>query len=187
MIDSFSQSRFESALPVHKLTGAKLWVYGGFKGEHWYLLSVGPGVSIQIWSSIDSTGMSSGTGLNSIRCYLVNDQGAPVSNKLKSYVTRVAGWEGRLRDQLTRLYRMGRMIITPCEICRSPRKIYLVKKGAGKGGLFTKCGNGHKVDIRIDLDKAPVLSPAQAPSSVPLTSSARTQSAQSSSHGCTTQ
>lgn len=151
-IDRFTKQRFEDALPKHKELGHNLWTYGGFEGEHFYNIHVGGDVYIRVWSSVDASGLAGDTGENSIRCYLVSHDNKPLSNKLQTYVTRVAGWEVRLKAQLTELWKMGRNIVTPCNgpakvdgrivsgaFCHSQMKVFLCKNGQHAGRHFRKC------------------------------------------------
>lgn len=147
-IDQFSKERFEAALPKHKDLGHNLWTYEGFQGEHVYRLHIGGNVYVKIWSSIGPSGFADGTGENSIRCFLVNLMDEPLSNKLQTYVTRVAGWEGRLKDQLKQLWQMGQKIVVLCTeplrgnpgiLCHTQKKVFMTKNGPNKGRRFTKC------------------------------------------------
>ena len=152
-IDRFNKERFEAALPKHKDLGHNLWAYGGFQGEHFYSIHIGGDVYITVWSSLDVNGLAGDTGENSIRCYLVDHNNQPLGNKLQTYVTRVAGWENRLKDQLQQLWRMGKFIVPLCKgpvkvdgrviqgmTCNNQQKVFISKKeGPNKGRRFRKC------------------------------------------------
>ncbi len=77
MIDHFSKSEFEAALP------AGHWTSAGFQsGEYCYIVSVKEGVNIFVRSSVKSNGHSADTGEDSIRLWLSSDsKGTPLGSK----------------------------------------------------------------------------------------------------------
>lgn len=96
-------------------------------------------VYVEIASSIGRDGKADPTGQNSIRLWLTDEKGAPRGSKVSRWVTRVAGWNRRLTDQLDRLIGMAQAIRF-CEKCNTVEKIFIVKKdGPNHGRLFLKC------------------------------------------------
>lgn len=138
--ERFSVKQFQQALPVHNQTGDVLWKYAGFlHREHCYEVRVNPYCKIHIRSSIKADGYAATTGKDSIRAWLVDNEGAVAGAKVQSYVTRVPGWEQRLVSMLRKLYKLGSHVAL-CSTCNHVRRIYKVKKqGPNKGKLFTKC------------------------------------------------
>lgn len=144
MIESFNKSTFESALPCHKTTGARLWVSLGIReGEYTYAIPIGKlGINILIRSSVGVDGMSAPTGEDSIRAYIVRIQGEqikPAGSKLQRYITRVNGWQQRLERVLRVLYKLA-LYIRPCRVCGQPMSIVTIRRGkhAGKHALACK-------------------------------------------------
>ena len=141
MIDVFSVSEFEAALPVHKQTGEKLWKPVGFvDGEYAYKIQITPDVFISIRSSIKEDGLSAGTGQDSIRAWLTGADGKPLGSKVQKWVTREPGWQDRLVDMLRELWDRARKA-GYCKKCKTPNGVYRVKQGKNKGRLFKKCPN----------------------------------------------
>ena len=139
-IDKFTKERFEAVLPIHKVTGAKLWQERGFiGGQYEYEVQVSSNVLIKIFSSIDSSGYARDCGDDSIRFILIDANGEPLSNKLQNWVTRVPGWEARMTSMLRKLWEMGRKIAAPCARCNTQKKVFLCKHGPNKGRRFVKC------------------------------------------------
>lgn len=143
-IDRFTKQQFEAALPVRKETKEKLWYSRGLvAGEYEYGVRVSDGVHILIRSSVRADGLAGDTGEDSIRCFLTDDTGSAISNKLSAYVTRVPGWADRLKGQLRQLWAMGRQVAKPCEACGKRRQVFVVKKaGPNKGRKFLRCECG---------------------------------------------
>lgn len=144
-IDRFSLDRFEAALPVHNVTGAQLWSRYGFLGsERLYGIAIPydsqePKVMIWIMSSMGADGWAMEAGENSIRCWLGTPDQKPLSNKRQSYITRVKGWETRLRAMLKVLYRMGLEILNPCPHCGAQMSAFWCNQGENEGRRFVKC------------------------------------------------
>lgn len=140
-VDTFNTEQFQNALPINKNTGKPMWSYGGVqKGEHIYYVETSqPDVKILVRSSIKSrSGLSADCGQDSIRAYLVLEDGTPLGSKVNRWTTRVPGWEERLTEVLRTLYgwtqKAGR-----CS-CGSPKGVYKVKKsGPNKGRVFANC------------------------------------------------
>lgn len=140
MIDTFTRTEFEEALPRHKTTGEPLCTHQGVQeGEHTYrMVTATPGVFVTIRSSIGFSGVSAGVGEDSIRAWLVNENGQPLGAKLQKYVTRVPGWQTRLTHVLRTLYGRSR-VIKPCPCCQKPTGLYKTANGPNKGRFFLKC------------------------------------------------
>jgi len=144
-IDRFTREQFEAALPVHKKTGEKLWEHGGgFKGEFQYFVPVAPGIKITIRSSVDRSDRARSTGQDSIRAWLVRDNGQPLGSKVSKYITRVPGWDKRLTETLRILWAWARKA-GYCPDCKQPKLVFKVKKkGPNTGRIFAKCQeHGH--------------------------------------------
>lgn len=139
-ITAFNLDHFALALPTSKATGKALWLYKGLvEGEHTFSLPVKAGVAITIRSTVDESGWCRGTGKDSIRAWLTDDEGRPLGSKVQSYVTRINGWEGRMVKVLRELYKRG-LNLNPCPVCGAMMGVYKVKKeGPNKGRLFVAC------------------------------------------------
>lgn len=139
-VDIFTKAQFESALPVHKQTGEPLWRCDGLRdGEYEYLMPIDSLSAILIRSSIHSDGFSAESGEDSIRAWLVNNEDKPLGSKVSKRVTRVPGWETRLKETLRTLWQW-RKTAGNCPHCNQPLKIFKVKKpGPNKGRVFAKC------------------------------------------------
>ena len=155
-IDRFTKQQFEASLPVNKHTGAPLWSWGGFQGEHFYYVNVSQNVRIKIWSSIGGSGLADGTGENSIRCFLVDINDQPLCKKLQAYVTRVSGWSVRLKDQLSKLFLLALKVSKPCPKCGAQVSIGTTKEGPNSGRQYFKCHSCKKFIGFVDgLPSAP--------------------------------
>lgn len=160
-IDHFTKEQFEEALPVDKKTGKKLWECAGcVDGEFTYTMGVtgknlDPNVRIEIRSSVGCSGESAGTGQDSIRAWLIwydtdAHEWRPLGSKTQRWVTRIPGWDERLKNVLRTLYGW-RLTAGDCPICHKPRGIFKVHDPASKnvGRVFARCivnqGNCAKV------------------------------------------
>jgi hypothetical protein len=144
MIDVFTRQRFEAALPVHNRTGVALWKGMGLvNGEYCYVVAVQPGVLIYVRSSVGPSGYAAESGEDSIRCWIASDEtGTPLGSKMSRWVTRVPGWEDRLKELLRALWTIAAQL-KPCPVCGETMKAFRVKKeGPNKGRWFTKCCGG---------------------------------------------
>ena len=153
-IDSFDRTRFESALPKHKLTGAVLWESRGvIDGEYCYLLPVTAHSGLLIRSSIHTDGQSAASGKDSIRVVVVRITDLEArGSKLKGHTTRLPNWESRLTALLRRMWPMARLT-EPCrQVTMDPKSreertcpgwiwVYKCKKegSPNKGRMFRKC------------------------------------------------
>lgn len=147
MIDTFDRQTFESALPCIKGTKQTLWTpLGLIDGEYCYLMSVKPGVVIVIRSSIHAKGLSAPSGEDSIRCWLASGpDGASLGSKNSRWVTRIAGWEGRLTETLRTLWRLGHQLKS-CPTCGGQMKAFRTREGENKGRWFMKCPQCYRFD-----------------------------------------
>jgi len=159
-IERFSKEQFEAALPVHKDTGDAIWYYTGLDAkEHTYQINVKPGVAIQIRSSVQSDGFAAETGSDSIRAWLVNENGAPLGSKVISYTTRQPGWADRMTKVLRKLFATGQKI-QQCPYCGKLMGIFKVKKdGPNKGRQFSKCWDHGNTFYWLDEQEAPTPPP----------------------------
>ena len=142
MIDHFTRDQFECALPLHKDTGHYLWFWDGLiDGEHTYRIRIPTAndLYIAIRSTVQESGVSASTGKDSIRCWLMNLDGRPMAAKVTRWITRVPGWEIRMKDTLRYLYKLS-LCLSPCPKCGLLRSARRVKKaGANHGRVFQKC------------------------------------------------
>lgn len=139
--EKFSKIEFETALTDMSNEHIKLWEYYGFvKGEHVYRIPVKNGhlkrVVIEIRSSIDHSGYAAETGADSIRLYLVHSEtGKPLAEKPDAYTTRIAGWQIRMKEKISWLYKKG-LEMVDCPKCNG---VMVLRKG--KFGDFYGCNN----------------------------------------------
>jgi hypothetical protein len=92
---------------------------------------------IRVYSSIDPrSGIARDTGEDSIRLVLFNRQDKPLC-KLGHYVTRVPGWQRRLRAKARELWGIARRLPR----CTKGHKAQLCKCRSGQnvGRVFAKC------------------------------------------------
>jgi hypothetical protein len=136
----FSKAQFEDALPKDKTNGRALWRPMGLTmGEYCYLLPVKTGVFITVRSSVGANGYCAETGADSIRAWLTDVNGEALGVKVQKYVTRMAGWQGRMIIMLRKLWALAAQLKT-CPKCGETYFMYRVKKdGPTKGRLFQKC------------------------------------------------
>lgn len=142
MTELFSQSEFEAALPRHNRTGAALYENRGFVGgEFTYFMPVTEYAGIMIRSSVKEDGYSARSGEDSIRLWLVNPKtGDSVGGKLAKYITRTAGWQGRMMEQLRTMYQLAKFV-HPCACGGMVHvgKAKNPKNPENKGLLFASC------------------------------------------------
>lgn len=135
VIDHFSQSDFEEALP------SGFWTTVGVQGgEFCYIVSVKPGVNIFIRSSVKRDGHSADTGKDSIRLWLSSDEwGSPLGSKEQRWIARTSNWRIRLTETLRTLWRLGKQL-SSCPSCGKMRPALKVKKdGPNKDRWFMSC------------------------------------------------
>jgi len=95
-------------------------------------------VYIAIYSSIDPvSGYSRGTGKDSIRVVLMRHDGEPLGKSGK-YVTRVAGWEKRLKNTIRSLWSLA-LRLPRCRECGKIAGTYTCRRGNNAGKKFYKC------------------------------------------------
>lgn len=147
MIDTFTKSQFESALP------ANFRALGLISGEYTYRLPTRGAVEIEVRSSIGAGGVSAESGEDSIRCWLINSKtGKPLGAKLTKWTTRVPGWQDRLEKLISELIQL-RNHAGDCPKCHQPLAIWTVKKsGPNTGRPFASCEKKCE-NIFIWLDK----------------------------------
>lgn len=153
MIDHFTKSEFEQALPRHKREGNALCreITPIGSSEFVYLLPIDNKTGIEIRSSVStSSGKSAGSGEDSIRAWLVEYTDIstitgektvtkPLGVKATRWTTRLPGWEERLTEVLKTLYGWRKQAGN-CSKCGKPKRIAKVKKeGANKGRIFANC------------------------------------------------
>jgi hypothetical protein len=141
MVDTFTRTEFEAALPAGR------WMHAGIiLGEHCYMVRVTGYIRIMIRSSIAEDGISRGSGEDSIRLMLIDIEGQPVAPKFKRWTTRVPGWQERMLEHLRFMWRVAQRI-GHCEHCNSPRKMFRVLTNAkgNRGRYFLKCDNCDKL------------------------------------------
>lgn len=141
MTERFTKQQFEDTLPKSKKDGSQLWEHSGFvDGEFCYRIPVSDHVFITIRSSVKIDGYAAETGGDSIRCWLTDEVGLPLGNKIQKYVTRVPGWQERLTNMLRALYSLGRAASKPCPKCGCRVKVFKVTNdGPNHGRMFLKC------------------------------------------------
>jgi hypothetical protein len=141
-IDRFSKERFEAALPRADRQGVAFRRWVRFEGgQYIYKFQLGPGLFIQIYSSVDESGFARAISEDSIRFSLVNAEGKPMTNKTQLFVTRAHGWESRVLGMFWKLWELGQEILTPCGRCRAQLKIFTCRRKDSRylGCRFTKC------------------------------------------------
>ncbi len=131
MTDAFTKQDFDSFVeqainrPAREKQNRELIRYKGIiQGEHTYVMEVSPLVEVIIRSSVRVDNQASGTGKNSIRCWLAapgTDGASPMGSKVSDYITRRPGWQERVVEDLRKLYTMGRKL-------KNPNQVYLIKK-----------------------------------------------------------
>ena len=147
MIDRFTKEEFEASLPVHPVTREVRWTYAGFNGgEHVYRVKIDSRVFVEVRSSVGEDGISAGTGEDSIRAWLVREDGSPLGSKVSRWTTRQPGWQERLRGVLNTL-RDWRKSAGDCPVCGNPKKVFKVKAATShnKGRVFACCSDHERV------------------------------------------
>lgn len=132
MIERFSKDDFEKALPQFINTG----------GER-YELDLGK-AKLVINSSVDEDGIARDTDKDSIRVFLFDSKGKFIitkNAKVMNYVTRVKGWEARLKEKIDLM--IGYLNQThPCEICGTMLHINRAgPQSKNPGRLFLGCAD----------------------------------------------
>lgn len=141
MVETFSLSQFEAALPTNKNTGAAMCQsLGLIGGEYQFSLPVNPSASILIRSSVRADGYSAAAHKDSIRVWLADPAtGRPLAKKLSHHICRTGAWRDRLVSQLRTLFQLGKNAGLPCG-CGGHR-IVGIKEGRQFVGCTNRCGN----------------------------------------------
>lgn len=146
-IDRFQKDKFERALEQFVASAEAVSSFdslGLVSGEYAYVLRFEnqPTAGIMVRSTIDRTGRAKATAEDSIRVWLVWQDGAgvwqPLGNKDGHWITRVHNWDRRLHTKLAKLVDW-RMRSGDCPRCRRPLSVFVVKGGKNKGRPFAKC------------------------------------------------
>lgn len=157
--DRFTVKEFETALAsALKDEGLSFINKGVVAGEYRFKVTVKKlaqaDIDIEIASSITASGVADSAGDNSIRLWLSSD-GLPIGSKIQRWVTRIPGWQQRMKDQIERLVDMGNAV-NFCKKCNSMEKIFIVKKdGPNKGRLFIRCNCVNKFEWLDETDQQP--------------------------------
>lgn len=142
--EKFSIQEFDSAMTSALKGTGLVWEHSGyFGGEMRYGIQVkkDPVVWVLVNSSIQRDGYAADTGENSIRVWMVDDDGAPLGNKTQAYITRVPGWQERLANTLADVIDMANAV-DYCPVCQDIQKVFVAKQGDNRGRAFRKCGSG---------------------------------------------
>ena len=138
MVDTFTQTDFEAALD--RISPGAWQSVGLDDGEYVYDIP-SHAVFIRIRSSVDASGVSAGAGEDSIRVFVLDEDGEPWGSKAARWVTRQPGWEDRLRTLVTRLLDLIRKA-DACPGCGVGTRPFKVRKeGPNKGRWFLRCPN----------------------------------------------
>lgn len=151
MIDRFTLDQFTAAITAIciKLTASGSTVdfkhRGIVDGEHTFDINLDWQVAIRVRSSIGRSGIADEAGEDSIRLWVINRATEQQISKMDGlYVTRVAGWQVRLQNQVANL-RLLRGLSGDCGICDTPLFVYRsTTDNDNKGRLFCACFK-HKV------------------------------------------
>lgn len=149
-VDHFTREQFEAALPRHKTTGEVLHTPPVVEnGQYVYTLPVSAHSGLRLYSGIGSNGLSAGCGKDSIRVIIIRlSDGKVYGSKLQRWVTRQAGWAGRLTGLLREMWKLAGKCGPCCasvwrdktDLCGGFWGVYRVKKaGENKGRLFRRC------------------------------------------------
>lgn len=136
-IDRYDKTRFEAALPP----GSQC--LGLQKGQYVYTVPAGDHADVIVYSSIGQDGLARDVSEDSIKIML-GIPGADGKMMYRSvlnqdYVTRVAGWEERLREKCGQVAQVAQRIKQApglCPTCGQPRIVLFAKKD---GRPFAKC------------------------------------------------
>jgi ATP-dependent exoDNAse (exonuclease V) beta subunit len=135
MIDQFTKQDFESYLQSNHPSFESL---GLIDSEEVYNITLDNQVSVTVRSSIKSNGLSADVGKDSIRCWLISKNGAPLGSKISKWTTRQEGWQKRLDKNILQFLKW-RMLAGDCKECGLPKGIFKAKTEKNKGRPFAKC------------------------------------------------
>lgn len=149
MIDQFTKDQFEEVLIKAAHYFGLRFEQGNQDSEYTYRLWLDDHIFISVRSSVSTrTGISDGTGQDSIRMYLMHAGSMQNTwlSQIDSLTNRKAGWEDRMFDKIGQLVRLWKES-GYCS-CGRPTKIHKVTNKANKnyGRLYAKCDlyQGHK-------------------------------------------
>lgn len=135
-VEIFSKEQFEAALP-----NTVSWKCLGLKdGEFAYKMQINDDIFIQIRSSVKANGFSADTGQDSIRAWLVDNNGKPLGSKVLKWTQRIPGWEERMLDVLRILWKRAQWA-GYCPDCKIPMGVFKSKTKKNPNRLFKKCTN----------------------------------------------
>lgn len=139
-VDKFSKAQFEAALPEPWTT------IGVVKGEWTYLCGIDDKTAVLIRSSVSQYGWSAASSDDSIRlvlCQYVKDdfgqpehEWVPISTKIDTWTTRVAGWQKRMNAKINILKEWR---VRAGDHCGMPKHIYRAHTPENDGRIFAKC------------------------------------------------
>lgn len=132
MIEHFTKEQFEAALP--KSAKFSVESVGINSNEYCYLLIINEKARVFIRSSVGPKGVSAEVGEDSIRTFLVDNNGRPFAPKVTKFTTRVKGWEERMRENMRFLIRLHQQAGFDGDKPREIRKVS--KEGPNKGRFF---------------------------------------------------
>lgn len=145
-VEIFDKATFEKALPMKKDNSGPAWVCGGLEmGEYVYYIPLGTPdkplpAQVIVRSSVDKTGWSRATGEDSIRIYVVDREGRPLSGKANRWTTRLPGWQERMTEIIRFMAEMAVKIDTCPKCHKELTRLNKVKKeGPNKGRWFISC------------------------------------------------
>lgn len=138
MIEIFTKEQFETALPDSKNYPVK---YEGIRdGEHCYSVTIDKNSKVFVRSSVKISGVSAGTGEDSIRTYILDSNDQPLGSKVTKWTTREPGWNKRMLENIRFLIRLRNKAGNDEK--GNPLPILKVKaETPNKGRYFTKNGN----------------------------------------------
>lgn len=142
MIDHFTKDEFEAALkPISDKV--EIEHLGVVQGEYTYRIPFGSDyVFVELRSSVAEDGNSRDDGEDSIRCWLVLEDGKPIggrgAGKVKTYVTRKPGWQERMIAMIKKTAKFG-LWVEPCKKCGK-----LLNLSVRRGGAYLYCSEDNK-------------------------------------------
>jgi hypothetical protein len=137
VIEQFSRDDFENYLTQNH---SPFQCLGLVQGEEAYLLPLDSQVSIMVRSSVKRSGVSAGTGKDSIRVWLQNGS-KPLGSKISKWTTRQPNWQSRLSKNIKQLI-LWRSLSGDCKECGHPKGIFIARTEKNNGRPFTRCHNG---------------------------------------------
>lgn len=124
--ERFTKQQFEEALKV-ALNWNDVRRLGLKDGEETYLCDFGsPHCFLEVRSSVDSSGIARDCGDDSIRAWMVDDDGKPLGGKVQTYVKRTTNWRTNLSKMLLQMARLARWV-QPCPKCQNMMRLAVRK------------------------------------------------------------